>query len=147
MSHLVASVLAGAALALTPAAPALASTPATPVAHPAAPAPPLAHPAAPATNLRLTVTAPTPKASGTRSVTLQCDPDGGTHPKAAQACAELARHGGQFTHRPADVLCTMIYAPVVADASGHWRGRMVHFHQQFPNDCDMHARTGTVFDF
>lgn len=140
MSHLVASVLAGAALAMTPAMPALAHT------EPTGPTGPLTH-GAPPTDLRLTVTAPGVNASGTHSVTLLCEPDGGTHPKAAQACAELARHGGQFTHRPADVFCTMNYAPVIADATGAWRGRPVHFHQQFPNACDMHARTGSLFDF
>ncbi|MEW2352435.1 SSI family serine proteinase inhibitor [Spirillospora sp. NPDC029432] len=138
MPHLVATALTGAALALLPAEAA------------AAPAPPADRPpaAAPATSLRLTLSHPGEGASGARSVTLQCDPLGGTHPRAAQACADLARSGGEIEREPAgDTACTMIYAPVIAEARGHWRGRPVSFRAEYANDCVLGARTGAIFRF
>ncbi|MFI0351740.1 SSI family serine proteinase inhibitor [Actinomadura sp. 9N407] len=136
MPHLVATALTGAALALLPAEAAVAEPPATPPAT------------APATSLRLTLTHPGDGASGARSVTLQCDPLGGTHPKAAQACAELARSGGRIEREPdRDAVCTMIHAPVIAEARGHWRGRPVRFRAEYANDCVLDARTGSLFRF
>ncbi|MFB4319017.1 subtilase-type protease inhibitor [Actinomadura sp. 21ATH] len=137
MPHLVATALTGAALALLPAEAAAAAAP--PAAGP---------PAAPATSLRLTLTHPDGGTSGARSVTLQCDPLGGTHPRAAQACAELARSGGEIEREPdRDAACTMIYAPVIAEARGHWRGRPVSFRAEYANDCVLGARTGAIFRF
>ncbi|MUN40758.1 SSI family serine proteinase inhibitor [Actinomadura litoris] len=102
---------------------------------------------APRTSLRLTLTYPGHDASGTRSVTLRCDPAGGSHPRAAPACAELRRAGGRLVHDPDGRVCTAQYSPVVAQARGSWRGTPVSFRSQFGNDCVMHSRTGTVFGF
>ncbi|MGJ3561422.1 SSI family serine proteinase inhibitor [Streptomyces sp. INA 01156] len=45
------------------------------------------------------------------------------HPRAADACAELAAADGRISDIPAqDTICTMIYAPVTAHAHGQWRG-------------------------
>lgn len=146
MPHLVATALAGAALVLPPAeAAAAAGTAGTPGVQ----APPPGTPAAaPPTSLHLTLTRPGDGATTARSVTLHCDPPGGTHPEAARACAELARHGGRI-EREADrgAACTMIYAPVVAEASGRWRGRPVSFRAEYSNECVLHARTGALFLF
>jgi hypothetical protein len=141
MPHLVATALTGAALALLPAEPTAAAGLTT--------RPPAGPPAtAPATSLRLTLTHPGAGTSGARSVTLQCEPLGGTHPKAAQACADLARSGGRIEREPArDTVCTMIYAPVVAEARGHWRGRPVRFKAEYANECVLGARTGWIFRF
>ncbi|WP_242891603.1 SSI family serine proteinase inhibitor [Actinomadura litoris] len=102
---------------------------------------------APRTSLRLTLTYPGHDASGTRSVTLRCDPAGGSHPRAAPACAELRRAGGRLVHDPDGRVCTAQYSPVVAEARGSWRGTPVGFRSKFGNDCVMHSRTGTVFAF
>ncbi|TDD95463.1 SSI family serine proteinase inhibitor [Actinomadura rubrisoli] len=134
MPHLIATALVGGALALLPAVPAQA---------------------APGTSLRLTLTypgndtsaAPGNGTSGTRTVTLRCGPAGGNHPKAARACTEIDAAGGRLAHAPDDRVCTAIYAPVVAQADGHWRGRAVDFRAEYGNDCAMRSRTGTIFDF
>ncbi|MDL4772630.1 MULTISPECIES: SSI family serine proteinase inhibitor [Thermomonosporaceae] len=141
MPHLVATALAGAALALLPAVPAGAAT--RPATAPAA----VGRLPAAGTSLRLTLTYPGAAASGTRSVTLSCDPPGGSHPEAARACAQLSRSGGKFTREPADIACTTIYSPVVAKADGLWRGRPARFRAEYANDCALHASTGAIFAF
>lgn len=85
-----------------------------------------------------------------RTVTLQCDPPGGTHPKAAEACADVAKTGGDLAQMPANRnarACFMIYAPVTAKAQGDWQGQAVRFTEKFPNTCVMRDKTGSVFDF
>lgn len=85
-----------------------------------------------------------------RTVTLQCDPAGGTHPKAAEACADVAKAGGQLAQMPAGAqprACFMIYAPVTVTARGDWQGQAVRFTEKFPNTCVMRDKTGSVFDF
>ncbi|MFF9753016.1 SSI family serine proteinase inhibitor [Streptomyces sp. NPDC014344] len=77
---------------------------------------------------------------------LRCDPPGGSHPHAEQACADLAAADGRITALPAgDALCPMIHAPVTAHAQGMWRGRPVSWSETFPNTCTLRARTGAVF--
>jgi Subtilisin inhibitor-like len=85
-----------------------------------------------------------------RTVTLQCDPAGGTHPKAAEACADVAKAGGDLAQMPANTnprACFMIYAPVTVTAQGEWQGQAVRFTEKFPNSCVMRDKTGSVFDF
>jgi Subtilisin inhibitor-like len=89
-------------------------------------------------------------ASPARTVTLRCDPVGGTHPKAAQACAEIAKSNGDLQQLPAGTnprACFMIYAPVTASAQGAWHGQNVRYSSQFPNTCVMRDKTGALFDF
>jgi Subtilisin inhibitor-like len=84
------------------------------------------------------------------TVTLQCDPPGGTHPKAAEACGDVAKAGGDLAQMPANSApraCFMIYAPVTASAQGDWQGQSVRFTKKFPNTCVMRDKTGSVFDF
>jgi hypothetical protein len=107
----------------------------------------LGEPAAGASRLVLHTAAGT---SPARSVTLQCDPAGGTHPKAAQACAEIAKSNGDLQQLPAGTsprACFMIYAPVTASAQGAWHGQNVRYATQFPNTCVMRDKTGSLFDF
>ncbi|MFE7814961.1 SSI family serine proteinase inhibitor [Streptomyces sp. NPDC057433] len=76
---------------------------------------------------------------------LLCDPPQG-HPRAAEACAELAAADGRITGIPArDTYCPMVHAPVTAHARGQWRGQPVEYTETFPNRCVMEARTGSVF--
>jgi hypothetical protein len=85
-----------------------------------------------------------------RTVTLQCNPAGGTHPKAAEACADVAKAGGDLAQMPANTnprACFMIYAPVTVTAQGKWQGQPVQFTKKFPNSCVMRDKTGSVFDF
>jgi hypothetical protein len=132
MPHLATALLGGAILSLLPFTAALAA--------------PL-----PAT-LRLSVThGPQPSGNGVissyRTLLLTCDPAGGDHPRAAQACAQLAESEGTFDRDVQDVICTREYAPVTVEAVGRWQGRLVRFRKAYGNDCDMAARTGSLFDF
>ncbi|WP_167768834.1 SSI family serine proteinase inhibitor [Nocardia sp. CS682] len=88
---------------------------------------------------------------GKRVVSLICAPRiGGTHPKAEQACANLAAADGNiraladFTVPP---LCSQDFVPVVAAIDGVWRGEPVSDHGFFSNECVLHATTVAVFDF
>ena len=150
MLHLVATALAGAALAALPAAPALADHTADRTADRST-ARAAGQSAAPKhrvrSELRLTLTYPAKDTSGTRMVTLRCHPHGGSHPKAAKACAELDRRNGNPAREADGAVCTMMYAPVVAAAKGTWRGRPVDFRKQYPNDCVLRSQTGSVFAF
>ncbi|MFD0852427.1 SSI family serine proteinase inhibitor, partial [Actinomadura adrarensis] len=47
----------------------------------------------------------------------------------------------------ADAVCPMIYAPVLAEARGTWRGRPVRFRHEYGNGCVMTSRTGAIFRF
>ncbi len=77
---------------------------------------------------------------------LRCDPPGGGHPHAEEACAQLSAADGRITALPAqDALCPMIYAPVTAHAEGMWRDRPVTWKETFPNTCALRARTGALF--
>ncbi|MCO5991323.1 SSI family serine proteinase inhibitor [Actinoallomurus spadix] len=117
-----------------------------------APVPPSASPvagqAAPGATLltlRTTVGSALP-----RTVTLQCDPVGGTHPKAAQACADLDKARRDLTVAPDrrnPRACFMIYSPVTVSAEGQWRGEPVKVTGQYPNTCVLRAKTASIFDF
>lgn len=137
MPHLAVTTLTGAALvALLPAGIALADN-----------RPRDNRPRADGSMLTLTVTHPEKTTSGARTVTLRCNPPGGTHPNPAAACADLARSNGRIVRDPGETVCTLEYRATAARATGVWRGRVITFDMTFPNDCVMHARTGRLFRF
>ncbi|GGW11046.1 protease inhibitor [Streptomyces capoamus] len=85
-----------------------------------------------------------------RAVTLSCAPAAsGTHPAAAQACAELRGAGGDFDAlKPADgVMCTKVYDPVVVTVQGVWQGKRVAYERTFGNACMKQVLGGSVFEF
>ncbi|MEW2283917.1 protease inhibitor [Streptomyces sp. NPDC047841] len=85
-----------------------------------------------------------------RAVTLTCAPTAsGTHPAAAQACAELRLAGGEpEALKPAgDVMCTKVYDPVVVTVQGVWQGKRVSYERTFGNACTRDAAGGAVFAF
>lgn len=109
-----------------------------------------AHPAIAATDGPTSLTLSVASADGAapRGVTLDCDPAGGAHPHAQDACDALDQADGGFERlAPTRQLCPMIYAPVTATATGVWRGVPVHWSQQFSNACILDQRTGAVFRF
>ncbi|TXS46663.1 serine protease [Streptomyces sp. uw30] len=76
---------------------------------------------------------------------LLCDPPRG-HARAADACADLDRVGGDISRlRKKDAFCPMIYAPVTAHARGEWNGQPVDYRETFSNGCGLAAQTGAVF--
>lgn len=102
--------------------------------------------ARPVTSLTLSLRAEA-EGSPVRVVTLTCSPNGGTHPHAAQACAALATVRGDAGALTSDVMCTMVYEPVVGTLNGRWRGRSVTFEHTYSNWCAATCQTQDVFRF
>jgi hypothetical protein len=74
--------------------------------------------ASPRYDLRITYW-PLGPSGETRSATVTCDPDGGSHPNAAQACDALLTHQEALKPVALDVACTEIYGgPQLATVSG-----------------------------
>ncbi|MFC7327283.1 SSI family serine proteinase inhibitor [Marinactinospora rubrisoli] len=109
----------------------------------------LAAPAAaaePTARLELTITPE--NGENQRSVVLECGPAGGSHPRAADACATLARADGDFGQvRAHSGACTMEFDPGVLRATGHWNGTPVDYRKDFTNPCVAGNETGGVFAF
>ncbi|MFE0516225.1 protease inhibitor [Streptomyces sp. NPDC058964] len=85
-----------------------------------------------------------------RAVTLTCAPRAsGTHPAAAEACAELRDVGGDFDALTArdDVQCTKEYNPVLVTVQGVWQGKRVDYKRTFGNACVKDSYGSTVFAF
>ncbi|MFE6775133.1 SSI family serine proteinase inhibitor [Streptomyces sp. NPDC057702] len=79
---------------------------------------------------------------------LECEPAGGTHPRAAEACAALGTAGGDPDRLTARrLVCTEEHAPVTARVAGLWRGTPVTWSRTYPNSCHLHAATGALFAF
>lgn len=102
------------------------------VAAPALACPPV--PGAPPDVLRVTVDDGGGRLS---EFDLRCDPVGGTHPEASEACARLERLGGPVGPSPHGTMCTMIYSgPQRATVRGSWRGRPVDARYDRSNGCE-----------
>ncbi|NGN66813.1 hypothetical protein G5C51_23270 [Streptomyces sp. A7024] len=81
---------------------------------------------------------------------LTCDPAGGNHPGAVEACAAIEHADGDFDELPeTEAMCTMEYAPVTVRAYGHWDGRIVHWSSdEYPNACAANLATGgQIFNY
>ena len=96
--------------------------------------------------LKLTVSPGEHARPAQRRATLICEPAGGTHQRAREACAALAAVAGDFAALHVDVgACTMEYDPVTVTATGLWRGTPVRYRHTFSNTCVLHTETGPVF--
>lgn len=70
--------------------------------------------------------------------TLKCDPPGGTHPKAKQACATLSKTKSPFAATPKNQMCTQIFGgPQQAKIDGTWHGRKVDATYNRKNGCEI----------
>lgn len=82
-------------------------------------------------------------------MTLECDPVGGDHPQAQEACAALASAGADVLEPvPADQVCTMIYGgPQTATVKGTVDGADVDATFTRENGCevDRWETLGTTF--
>lgn len=79
---------------------------------------------------------------------LTCEPAGGMHPRADEACLALSDVEGKIEGlSTGQALCTLEYDPVRVKASGTWRGETRAFEAEYANPCVMRAETGPVFDF
>jgi hypothetical protein len=73
---------------------------------------------------------------------LTCDPAGGDHPRAAEACGRLdaARQSGSdpFAKPAPDEICTFIYGgPQTATVAGTWNGEDVDAKFSRTNGCEV----------
>jgi len=86
---------------------------------------------------------------GTLSTTqLNCEPAGGLHKNAQEACDQLTPVEGDFRRLPdSGALCTMELNPTKATLRGKWRNKRIDFQQVYSNPCVVRASTGKVFDF
>ena len=137
------------AVLLAPSSPAIAASSGTALTLSHAASPPtaltLSHTALPRTALTLSYEA---DAGYAAAVTLRCDPPGGAHPKAAEACRTRANVDGNPSYlRPAHRYCFLIYAPITARITGKWKGARVDWSKRFANSCEMRRATGVLFDF
>lgn len=92
----------------------------------------------------------TPGDGGTaKSVTLTCEPTGGTHPDADAACTDLIAADGDIARIPqAPAGCAGVWLPVIDSADGFWNGRHIHYSQEFSNaGCGKVQTGGHVFNF
>ncbi|GHJ42069.1 SSI family serine proteinase inhibitor [Streptomyces sp. TS71-3] len=105
--------------------------------------------AAPASSLRLTLLASDISQRPIDQATLECDPDGGTHPDPKAACAALAAVKGDFTRLPnvPGRTCPTVVDPVTAVATGTWQGAPVSYREDFINRCAAEVGTSDVFKF
>lgn len=81
-----------------------------------------------------------PAADGTYE--LECDPAGGSHPVARQACERLAQLPGEstdpFTPVPRDAMCTQQFGgPATARITGKWQGRSIDAAFDRTNGCEI----------
>jgi hypothetical protein len=90
-----------------------------------------------ATSLTIVVTASESAEPSTYELT--CDPDGGDHPQATQACAAIANAGaGVFDPVPSDQACTSVYGgPQTATVEGTYDGEAVDATFSRENGCEL----------
>lgn len=89
-----------------------------------------------ATALTISVT-PKPGAKP-QKWTLKCDPPGGSHPKAKQACATLSKVKSPFAATPKNQMCTQIFGgPQQAKIDGTWHGAKVDATYNRKNGCEI----------
>ncbi|TDB87726.1 hypothetical protein E1264_13865 [Actinomadura sp. KC216] len=98
----------------------------------------------------LTINVKASKEAPAKTWTLNCEPPGGDHPKAADACAALAKAKGQdpFKPVPKDQMCTMIYGgPELAKVKGTWQGKKVNAQFSRDDGCqlDRWEKVGPLF--
>jgi hypothetical protein len=78
---------------------------------------------------------------------LTCDPVGGTHRRAAEACEALTAAAGDPAAITAeeDTMCTMEHAPVRATMAGLWQGQPIRYQKTYDNACVMRVATRALF--
>lgn len=80
--------------------------------------------------------------------TLECGPDGGTHPTPEEACDSLRAVDGDFEALPTRfVPCPPVYWPVRFTAAGHWDGDGLYYSRIMGDHCSGSAATDGVFPY
>ncbi|WP_433331430.1 SSI family serine proteinase inhibitor [Spirillospora sp. CA-294931] len=79
---------------------------------------------------------------------LTCEPAGGDHPKAADACQTLTKAKNPFQPVPKDQMCTKIYGgPEIATVKGTWQGQPVDTKFTRADGCQLSrwSKVGPLF--
>ncbi|HEY5787094.1 MAG TPA: SSI family serine proteinase inhibitor [Microlunatus sp.] len=77
-------------------------------------------------------------AGSTSTWTLACDPTGGDHPDAEQACAAIEGHRSALNPVPKDRMCAQVYGgPEKATITGTWRGEEIFAALARTNSCEI----------
>lgn len=93
--------------------------------------------AVPATDLTVTFW-PEGRDGASQEATLTCDPDGGTHPRPAEACRALRAHADALQPLPPDSICTQIYGgPEEAEVRGTLDGEEINATFSRQNGCEI----------
>lgn len=82
-----------------------------------------------------------------KTVSLTCDPDGGTHPTPQKACDQLRSVSGDPAQLAPDRdrVCTQEHQPHQVTMTGSWLGQSVSYKKTFGNRCEMASATGDLF--
>ena len=76
-------------------------------------------------------------AGGTSTWSLTCDPTGGDHPDAEQACAAIEGQRSALNPVPKDRMCAQVYGgPQKATVTGTWRGEEIFAALSRTNACE-----------
>jgi hypothetical protein len=83
-----------------------------------------------------------------KEITLKCEPTGGNHVHAEDACASLDAVDGDFDALPdRQLLCPDVYQPVTIEVGGAWYDQVVSFERTYPNLCHAFSESDGIFDF
>jgi hypothetical protein len=81
-------------------------------------------------------------------VTLKCDPTGGSHTTADDACATVDAVDGDFDALGSTgEMCILIYDPVTVEVGGNWRDQVISFESAYGNSCFAGTESDGVFKF
>jgi hypothetical protein len=94
---------------------------------------------APAAKTSLTIDVTPGEGADPTTYKLTCDPAGGDHPQAAQACDAIAAAGASvFRPVPSDTTCTTVFGgPQKATITGTYRGKDVDASFSRENGCEI----------
>ena len=94
---------------------------------------------APAKSTNLTITVTADEGATPVEMKLKCDPPGGDHPQAAEACAKIKAAGLKvFDPVPKDQACTMIFGgPQTATVIGSYDGVPINATFNRSNGCEI----------
>jgi len=83
-----------------------------------------------------------------REVTLKCEPTGGNHEHAEDACASIESVGGNLDELlDRQELCPEVYQPVTIEVGGNWDDMVVAFEHTYANLCFAFSQSDGVFSF
>lgn len=83
-----------------------------------------------------------------KEVTLKCEPTGGSHAEAEDACASIESVGGNLDELlDRQLICPDVYQPVTVEVGGNWDDMVVAFERTYANLCFAFSQSDGVFQF